>query len=269
MTTADAPFAAELELAFAAASEAAAILRVRSGSPSVREKGRADLVTEVDEAVERAIQEIIHERFPGDLFVAEEMSSNVRGAGRRWIVDPIDGTTNFVHGHPFACVSIAFAEESGPAAAVLDAPFLGEIYHAVRGGGAFLNGDRIAVSRTTEWSASLIGTGFPFKEGKGPSNVYFDLVEEIVATTHGVRRAGAAALDLAYVACGRLDAYFETGLSAWDLAAGVLLVEEAGGRISGWRGDREGPLDTGRILASNGHIHDMLNDRTGSFSPPL
>lgn len=265
----DSPFAAELRVAFTAASEAASILLAGSGSATAREKGRADLVTEVDEAAERAIQAVVKAAFPDDLFVAEEMSSGVKGAGRRWIVDPIDGTTNFVHRHPFACVSIAFADRNGPAAAVLHAPFLGEVYHAVRGGGAFLNGERIAVSGTADWSASLIATGFPFKEGKGPSDVYFDLVEEVVATTHGVRRAGAAALDLAFVACGRLDGYFESGLSAWDLAAGLLLVEEAGGRVSGWPGDNAEPLDTGRILASNGHIHERLSATIGAFTPPL
>lgn len=263
------PFAVELRVAFDAAAEAATILRARSGADRVREKGRADLVTAVDEASERAIEARIRAAFPSDAFVAEEFSASVASRGRRWIVDPIDGTANFVHGHPFACVSIAFADETGPAVGVINAPFLGEVYHAVRGGGAFLNGEPIAVSGVSEPSATLLATGFPFKNGKGATEPYFRLVAEMVANTHGIRRAGAAALDLAYVACGRLDGYFEIGLSPWDLAAGVLLVEEAGGQISGWRDDVEGPVDTGRILASNGRIHGWLFETTGRYVPDL
>lgn len=262
-------FGPELKVALAAAEEAAAILTRRAGADQVREKARADLVTAVDEASERAIEAAIHTAFPDDRFIAEEFSSEVSGEARRWIVDPIDGTTNFVHGHPFACVSIAFADASGPAVGVVHAPFLGEIYHAVRGEGAYLNGQSIQVSRTRDPSASLLATGFPFKGGKGEASIYFDLVEEMVGATHGVRRAGAAAMDLAYVACGRVDGYFEIGLSPWDVAAGILLVEEAGGRVSSWRGDRLPPLATGRILASNGAIHDWLDDVTGRFVPAL
>lgn len=259
----------ELEVALSAASEAAGILLGRRGADHVREKGRADLVTAVDEASERAIEAHIRSAFPSDAFVAEEFSATVASDGRRWIVDPIDGTTNFVHGHPFACVSIAFADAKGPAVGVIHAPFLGEVYHAIRGGGAFLNGERIAVSDVTDPSASLFATGFPFKNGKGATEPYFRLVAEMVAGTHGVRRAGAAALDLAYVACGRVDGYFEIGLSSWDLAAGVLLVSEAGGRISGWDGDTEGPLESGRILATNGHLHRWLRELTGLYAPEV
>lgn len=265
----DGLFIRELEAALAAAAEAAEILRGRSGADRVREKGRADLVTAVDEASERAIEARIRADFPADAFVAEEFSAAVASQGRRWIVDPIDGTTNFVHGHPFSCVSIAFADAEGPAAGVIHAPFLGEVYHAIRGGGAFLNGERIAVSAVTDPAASLLATGFPFKNGKGATEPYFRLVAEMVAGTHGVRRAGAAALDLAYVACGRVDGYFEIGLSPWDLAAGVLLVTEAGGSVSGWPGDAEGPVESGRILATNGHIHSWLQYVTGRYAPEL
>lgn len=259
----------ELELALAAAAEAAAILKNRSGADQVREKGRADLVTDVDEESERAIEARIREAFPYDLFVAEEFSSSPAGAGRRWIVDPVDGTVNYVHRHPFSCVSIAFADEDGPAVGVIHAPFLNEVYHAVRGGGAYLNGTAIRVSTVQELSASLLATGFPFRKGKGNPSVYFDLVEELVMSTHGVRRAGAAALDLAYVAVGRVDAFFEIGLSPWDVAAGILLVQEAGGEVSGWSGDEEGPLSSGRILATNGRVHAQLQEVAGRYVPPL
>lgn len=259
----------ELELALAAAAEAATILENRSGADRVREKGRADLVTAVDEESERAIEARIRQAFPSDRFVAEEFSSSSGGAGRRWIVDPVDGTVNYVHGHPFSCVSIAFADEQGPAVGVINAPFLGEVYHAVRGGGAYLNGEAIRVSSVEDLSASLIATGFPFRKGKGNPSVYFDLVEELVMSTHGVRRAGAAALDLAYVAAGRVDAFLEIGLSPWDVGAGILLVQEAGGEVSGWPGDDEEPLGSGRILASNGRVHAQLQEVAGKYVPPL
>lgn len=263
------PFTAELEVALASAAEAAGILKGRSGADLVREKGRADLVTAVDEASERAIEAAIGAAFPEDAFVAEEFSGSVSSEGRRWIVDPIDGTVNFVHGHPFACVSLAFADADGPAVGVIHAPFLGEVYHAIRGGGAFLNGESIVVSGVTDSAAALTATGFPFKSGKGDSGSYFQLVADMVHGTHGVRRAGAAALDLAYVACGRIDAYFEIGLSPWDIAAGILLVREAGGKVSGWSGDDHPPLLSGRVLASNGHIHDWLVEATGRYVPTL
>jgi myo-inositol-1(or 4)-monophosphatase len=252
-------FAAELETALAAAAEAAALIRAGSGG-TVREKGRADLVTEVDEAAERAIAAAIHARFPNDAVVGEELSSTAVDDGRRWIVDPVDGTTNYVHGHPFVCVSIAYADDDGLAAGVIHAPFLGEVYHASRGGGAYLNGAPIRVSDVAVPERALLATGFPFKEGKGDLDAYMAMVADALRATHGVRRAGSAALDLAYVAAGRVEAFFEVGLSPWDVAAGILLVQEAGGRVTGWPGDQAPPLATGRVLASNGRIHDWLHE---------
>lgn len=259
------PFAAELGVARQAAAEAAALLLARSGADRVRAKAHADLVTEVDEAAERVIIAAVRRHFPGDAIVAEETAAELAREGRRWIIDPLDGTVNYVHGHPFACVSIAFADAAGPAVGVVHAPMLGEVYHAVRGGGAFLNDRPIRVSTTVDGAAGLYATGFPFKRGKGDADTYFRLVAEVVATSHGVRRAGAAALDLAYVAAGRVDGFFEIGLGPWDVAAGVLLVAEAGGRVSGWPGDVEPPLHTGRVLASNGATHAWLADRLAPF----
>jgi myo-inositol-1(or 4)-monophosphatase len=258
-------FAAELEVAREAAAEAAALLEARAGGVEAREKGARDLVTVVDEACERAIVGRIRRRFPDDLLVAEESAAEARGEGRRWIVDPIDGTVNFVHGHPFTCVSVCFADEHGPAAGVIHAPLLGEVYHAVRGGGAFLNGRRLGVTSVAEPSGALLATGFPFKSGKGDPETYMRLVTEALLASHGVRRAGSAALDLAYVAAGRVDAFFEIGLRPWDLAAGMLLVQEAGGRVGGWPGDRVGPLETGRVLASNGPLHPWLEALAGRY----
>jgi myo-inositol-1(or 4)-monophosphatase len=254
---------AELRLAMDAARAAAELISSRTGADRVREKGRADLVTEVDEAVERLVTERIRAHFPDDAVVGEELSSAAVSSGRRWIVDPVDGTTNFVHGHPFVCVSIAFADDEGPAAGVIHAPFLREVFHAVRGGGAFLNGEPIRVSAVDTPAHALLGTGFPFKKGKGNLDAYMLLVADAVRATHDVRRAGSAALDLAYVAAGRLEGFFEVGLAPWDVAAGLLLVTEAGGRVTGWPGDVAEPLVTGRVLASNGGIHEWLRQLAG------
>jgi myo-inositol-1(or 4)-monophosphatase len=258
-------FGAELEVARAAAAEAAALLVAREGADEVREKARADLVTAVDEASERAITRRIRERFPDDVIVAEEFAGGVEVAGRSWIIDPIDGTTNYVHAHPFCCVSIGFRDELGLAAAVISAPFLGEVYHATRGGGAFLNDRPIRVSAVASGAAGMFGTGFPFKKGKGDPDIYMSLVKDVLTSAHGLRRAGSAALDLAFVACGRHDGYFEIGVASWDIAAGLLLVTEAGGRVSGWPGDRDEPLRTGRVLASNGRVHEWMEEKVGKY----
>lgn len=256
-------FAAELAVARRAAAEAAALISVREGAEQVREKGPGDLVTVVDEAAERTILACIREHFPDNAIIAEESAARARPTGRRWIVDPIDGTTNFVHHHPFVAVSIAFADDEGPAAAVISAPLLGQVFHATRGGGAFLNDRPIRVSPTAESRRALLATGFPFKAGKGNPVTYLQLVAEVLRESHGLRRAGSAALDLAYVAAGKLDGYFEIGLGPWDMAAGLLLVAEAGGSVTGWPGDTAVPLDTGRVLASNGHLHGWLEDLVG------
>lgn len=258
-------FAAEAWVARRAAAEAAALILARPGADAVRPKsGPADLVTETDEAAERVIISCIRRHFPEDTIVAEESAASGPG-GRTWYIDPIDGTTNFVHGHPFACVSIAFADADGPAAAVIHAPLLGEIYHAVRGGGAFLNDQPLRASQIGDAASALFATGFPFKGGKGDPEPYFKLVLEVMRASHGIRRAGSAALDLAYVAAGRVDGFFEIGLSPWDVAAGMLLVTEAGGHISGWPGDKSPPLDSGRIIASNGRLHEWIQAVAGSY----
>ncbi|HET6229698.1 MAG TPA: inositol monophosphatase family protein [Longimicrobiaceae bacterium] len=263
------PFAAELTTALAAAEIAAGMIAARAGADEVREKGRADLVTAVDEAVERAVLARIRADFPNDAMVAEESAAGRVESGRRWIVDPIDGTTNFVHGHPFVAVSIAFADADGPAAGVVRAPALGETFHAVRGGGAFVNGRPMRVTEVDRPARSLLATGFPFKAGKGSIDAYFRMLAEILAATQDVRRAGSAALDLAFVAAGRVEGFFETGLAPWDVAAGMLLVTEAGGRVGGWPGDATGPLSTGRVLASNGRIHGWLEEMTAPYAASL
>jgi len=259
------PFGDELAFALETAALAAELVRAGRGTADVREKERADLVTNVDEASERLIVQRIRERFPEDGVVAEESAAAAVLSGRRWIVDPVDGTANFVHGHPFVAVSIALHDDAGAAVGVVHAPFLGEVYHASRGGGAYLDGEPIHVSRVRELARSLLATGFPFKSGKGDLDAYMMLVADAIRSSHDVRRAGSAALDLAFTAAGRVDGYFETGLAPWDLAAGVLLVTEAGGHVSGWLGDAGGPVRTGRILASNGLIHEELRALAGRW----
>ncbi len=264
------PFAAEAWVARAAAADAAQLIAARRGADDVREKAPADLVTAADRAVERLITERIRSRFPDDRIVAEESAGSDDGvAGRCWIVDPIDGTTNFVHGHPYVCVSIAFADLDGLAAAVIRAPFLSEEFHALRGHGAYLNGVPLRISEVDDPSGALFATGFPFKGGKGDPTAYFGLVADVLRGCHGVRRAGSAALDLAYVAAGRVDGFFEIGLQPWDTAAGLLLVTEAGGQVSGWPGDTADPLCSGRVLASNGAVHEWLRSRVARHVPPL
>ena len=269
MAEVEAPFAAELAVALGAAAAAAELVRARGGADQVREKARADLVTAVDEAAERAIAERIRRRFPHDRIVGEELSAERVHAGRRWYVDPVDGTTNLVHGHPFVCASVAFADADGLAAAVIHAPLLGEVYHAARGGGAWLNGARIRVTAVDDPGSALLATGFPFKSGKGDLDAYMLMVADAVRGTRDVRRAGSAALDLAFVAAGRVEGFFEIGLAPWDVAAGMLLVAEAGGRVTGWPGDPAPPLETGRILASNGRIHGWLEALAAKHLPRL
>lgn len=257
-SAASAPFAAETALALAVAAEAAGVILAGSGTGEVREKERADLVTDVDVASERLIVGRIRARFPDDAIVAEESAAAAVLAGRRWVIDPVDGTTNFVHGHPFVAVSIALVDDDGPAVGVVHAPFLGEVYHAARGGGAFRDGRPIRVTAEPSLARSLLATGFPFKSGKGDLDAYMLLVADVVRASRDVRRAGSAALDLAFTAAGRVDGYFEPGLAPWDVAAGMLLVTEAGGRVTGWPGDGDPPLVTGRVIATNGFIHPAL-----------
>jgi len=261
--------AAELACARAAAAAGAAVLASPEAGWEVREKGRADLVTDVDEAAERAVLKVIAQHHPDDAVLAEESAGEPEREARSWVVDPLDGTINFVHGHPFVCVSVALVDGQGPAVAAIRAPQLGEEYWAVRGGGAYLNGRPLRVSDVVDPERTLIGTGFPFRPGKGRMDPYFRLVAELVGCTHGVRRAGSAALDLAFVAAGRLDAFFELGLKPWDVAAGILLVREAGGTVGPWPGEDEAPEWSGRVLASNGRVHPWLEELAGRYLPEL
>src|SRR5882762_6321320 len=237
------------------AKEAGALLMSYFGKISIEYKGDADLVTEADRAAECLITEGIVALWPDHDLVGEEGARRERGSEYKWYVDPLDGTTNFAHGFPVFCVSLGLTHKEERIAGVIFDPTRKELFAAERGSGAFLNGSAIHVSKTKKLLESLVATGFPsHKRHKNPNIHYY---HQITLRSHGVRRAGSAALDLCSVASGRVDAYWEFNLNSWDTAAGVLLVQEAGGLVTDMRG---GPfaLDSKETLASNGLIHEAL-----------
>jgi len=219
-------------------------------------KGEVDLVTAADRASEKLIVERLKKRWPEHGIVGEEGTRSHTGAEFRWFVDPLDGTTNFAHGYPVFCVSIALARQDDELeVGVLYDPTRDEMFSAERGSGATLNGRAIDVSQTTRLAEAILGTGFPsHKRHKNP-NIYF--YHQITLRSHGVRRAGSAALDLANVAAGRYDGFWEFNLNPWDTAAGVLIVQEAGGKVTRFDGTPF-RLDSREVLASNGLIHDEV-----------
>ena len=218
-------------------------------------KGEADLVTIADRKSEALIRERIRSLWPAHDVLGEEEGLRDTGSEYRWYVDPLDGTTNFAHGFPVFCVSMAVRHKEQTIAGLCFDPTRNELFAAERDSGAFLNGERIHVSKIERLAESLVGTGFPsHKRHKNP-NIHF--YHQITLRTHGVRRAGSAALDLCYVAAGRLDGFWEFNLNPWDTAAGVLIVAEAGGQLSNFSG---GPfeLNSRETLATNGLIHNAL-----------
>jgi myo-inositol-1(or 4)-monophosphatase len=228
-------------------------------------KGEADLVTAADRASEALIRERIRQKWPDHDVLGEEQGLSDRGSEYRWYVDPLDGTTNFAHGYPVFCVSMALEHQvpeqrsqgrhGRRIAGVVYDPTRDELFAAEQGRGAQLNGETIRVSQTATLKESLVSTGFPsYKRHKNP-NIYF--YHQITLRTHGVRRPGSAALDLCCVAAGRFDGFWEFNLNPWDTAAGVLIVEEAGGRVSRFDGS-EFELNSRETMASNGLIHDEL-----------
>lgn len=221
----------------------------------VEYKGDVDLVTEADRASEALITRRIRERWPGHNILGEEGTRTEQGSEYRWYVDPLDGTTNFAHGFPVFCVSLGLEHNDERVAAVIFDPTRDEMFTAQKGGGAFLNGRPIHVSTIFNLAECLVATGFPsHKRHKNP-NIFF--YHQITLKTHGVRRAGSAALDLCDVACGRFDGFWEFNLNPWDTAAGVLMVEEAGGRVTRFDG-QPFRIDSRETLASNGLVHDAL-----------
>ncbi len=229
-------------------------------------KGDVDLVTEADRASEALIKQRLAEAFPAHGIYGEEGTRERLASEYRWYVDPLDGTTNFAHGFPVFCVVLGCeqrspglgADEDGSmVAGVIYDPLRDELFVAERGKGAWLNGQRIAVSKTRKLQESLTATGFPSQKRHKSPNVHF--YQEMTLRSHGVRRAGSAALDLAYVACGRLDGYWEFNLNPWDTSAGYLLVEEAGGTVTHFEGGKF-TLDSREVLATNGSIFEEMKD---------
>lgn len=227
----------------------------------IQEKGTNDFVSEIDREAERIIADTILDAYPDHAFLGEE--GGRRGeSSHRWIVDPLDGTTNYLHGLPWYAVSIGYEVEGRLSAAVVYLPESDELFTAARGHGAQLNNRRIRVSPRTNLKGALLATGFPFRHFD-QLDQYLSTLGEVISQTSGVRRAGAAALDLAYVAAGRFDGFWEMGLNPWDIAAGVLLIEEAGGLVSDFHGGHR-YMESGNIVAANPKIFRAILSVLGS-----
>ena len=236
------------------------------GSITWEEKTPADFVSKVDHAAEQTIREVLLGRHPDAAIIGEELSPDADIArGIAFVVDPLDGTTNFLHGYPAYAVSIAALLDGAVTAAVVLNAVTGELFTATAGGGTRRNGQPVKVSRISEPSRALIGTGFPFKHAE-LIDPYMQQLPRVLRATSGVRRGGSAALDLADVACGRFDAFWELRLAPWDVAAGVLLVREAGGRVTDLSG-ADAPIAHGPIVAGNTAMHQWLLETITSPSP--
>ncbi len=223
---------------------------------TIRRKRQNDFVSEVDEAAEEAIISVLRDAYPDHGILAEESGTRDAKSDYVWVIDPLDGTTNFLHGFPQYCISIGLLHKGQPTQAVVYDPNRNELFTATKGVGAYLNDRRIRVSRTDKLEDALMGTGFPFRE-VGHLDDYLRMFRNVTLATSGIRRPGAAALDLAWVACGRIDGFWEIGLSPWDMAAGALLVREAGGLIGDLDGN-PGFLDSGRVVATNAKLFSAM-----------
>ena len=237
------------------------LLRVEAKQPN-------DFVTEVDRAAEEAIIQVLREAYPSHSILAEESGETGPEADTeyQWIIDPLDGTTNFIHGFPQYAISIALARKGVVEQAVVFDPNRNELFTASKGGGAFLNDRRIRVSKRLRLADALIGTGFPFRVFDH-ANAYMGIFKDFTERTAGIRRTGSAALDLAYVACGRLDGFWEFGLMPWDMAAGSLLISEAGGLISDLSGG-EDYLKTGNVVCGSPKVFAQMLQVVDSFRTP-
>ena len=232
---------------------------------TVETKGRKDYVSEVDRMAENEIIRILRAAYPYHGFLGEETGAQA-GDEYVWIIDPLDGTTNFLHGFPHFAVSIGLKHKDRLDQAVVFDPSRDELFTASRGNGAQLNDRRIRVSRITELEYALLGAGFPFRSHRY-MEPWINMLRDFMLNTSGIRRPGSAALDLAYVACGRYEGFWEIGLSPWDMAAGALLVQEAGGMVTDFSGD-QAYLDSGNIIAGNPKIHAEMLRRIQSHLPP-
>lgn len=252
----------DLDVAMEAAQKASDVIqsyRKQKKSLDIQLKGRHDLVTKADLAAEEVIIKTIKEHYPDDAFLAEETAEDTTLTDQRtWIIDPIDGTTNFAHDFPTFCVSIALYVDKEPQVATVLEVSRGEMFAAVKGHGALLNGRPIHVSDCNSHDDALLGTGFPYRDLSLVDD-YLKLFKRFMAETQSVRRPGSAAYDLCCVAAGRFDAFYEYGLAPWDVAAGVLIIEEAGGKVTDWTGGDDF-LFGKRILASTPGLYDYMKD---------
>ncbi len=230
----------------------------------ISHKGKIDLVTEADPVAERLIVEYLQEKAPDIPILAEEIFKT-SPEGLYWLVDPLDGTTNYAHRFPWFGVSIALMEDKKPLVGVIYHPMQGELFKAARGKGAYLNDRPIRVSEVSKPEEALLATGFPYNVHDRPERVVAAF-KDFLVRVQGIRRAGAACLDLAYVACGRFDGFWEALLKPWDTAAGVLLVEEAGGRVSNYLGEEYHPFQK-HVVASNGGLHPFMLEITAKYLP--
>ena len=247
----------EMETARCAAKEAGEILRNLFGNlKSISKKGEIDLVTEADLASEKAVIDAITKDFPNDMILAEESGEQGEKSERLWIIDPLDGTTNFAHSFPFFAISIGLQVKDEIVAGVVYNPVMDEFFEAEKGKGAFLNQQSIKVSDKTELKESLVGTGFPYYTYDNP-DVVLEYLKKMIVHVQGIRRPGAAAIDLCYVASGRLDGFWEQDLNPWDTAAGSLIVKEAGGVLSDFTGKPFSPFDK-TVVASSPGIHNKM-----------
>ena len=256
------------ELAISIATQAGKILRENIGkitADDVEDKRPFDYVTEIDKACEQLIINSIKEHFPAHEILAEESGKTEHEDRYRWIIDPLDGTTNFIHGYPHSSISIALQKEDKMILGVVYDPYSDELYYAEKGNGAYCNQKRIFVSRQANVNSCLIATGFPFKS-RHLLDQYWRVLSEIFMEVSGIRRTGSAALDLAYVACGRFDGFWELKLSPWDIAAGAIIIEEAGGKITDFEG-KNNHTWTGDVIASNAIIHDFLMSKVQKVFP--
>lgn len=248
----------DLEIALEAAERGVSVVRSYMGTDfKVEEKGYNDLVTEADLATEKEIVGFLKERFPEDDILAEETENQQKlSENRLWIIDPIDGTTNFTYRFPIFCVSVGLWENRAPKVAVVIEVNRNEIFTASAGGGAWLNNQPISVSSRTEPENALLGTGFPYSD-LSLVDEYISLFRELTKNVKGIRRPGAATYDLCCVADGRFDGFYEYSLKAWDVGAAALIVKEAGGVVSDWNGSNDW-LFGQRIIAGNPSIHNYL-----------
>lgn len=259
-------FTIELNVAKKAAKSAAKIIRKyrKNSNFSVDFKGKNDLVTEADIKAEREILSVVTKEFPDDHILAEESSAEkIMPSGRTWLIDPIDGTTNFAHGFPVYCVSIGLWENREPKMGLVLEVSGNECFTAIKDKGAYLNGNPISVSKIDNPANALIGTGFPYNDLSLVDH-YLEFLRMLMSNIQGIRRPGAASYDLCCVACGRFEGFYEYALNPWDVGAGALIVQEAGGRVTDWSGGDDW-LFGKRIVAGNPAVHGFLLDEIVNY----